>query len=148
MIEKLINIQTDLKNHQHFLQIYQTPKHHHLLHIEVISSEKRSIPPSTKSDHPRSSSIDKPKQYPASSHNILNKYEKPKDPHRSTPSNIFDNDRRSFHQNEQRLRHEKEVFERKQYVQHQEEEKIKEQQRRLAEERERMRREFESKFFF
>jgi len=71
-----------------------------------------------------------------------------KDPHRSTPLNTFDNDRRSFHQNEQRLRHEKEVFERKQYVQHQEEEKIKEQQRRLAEERERMRREFESKSFF
>jgi hypothetical protein len=36
---------------------------------------------------------------------------------------------------------------RKQFVQQQEEEKIKEQQRRLAEERERMRREFESKFF-
>jgi len=35
MIEKLINIQVDLKNLQHILQIYQNPKHHHL-HNEVI----------------------------------------------------------------------------------------------------------------
>jgi hypothetical protein len=111
------------------------------------SSEKRSIPPSTKSDHPRSSSIDKTKQH-ASTHIISNKYEKAKDTHRPIPSNAFENDRRSIYQNEQRLRQEKEMLVRKQYVQQQEEEKIKDQQRRLAEERERMRREFESKFFF
>jgi hypothetical protein len=49
-----------------------------------------------------------------------------------------------FH-SEQRLRQEKEMLERKQLVQQQEEEKIKEQQRRLAEERERVKREFESR---
>ncbi|CAF4637805.1 unnamed protein product, partial [Rotaria magnacalcarata] len=49
----------------------------------------------------------------------------------------------STYQNEERLRHEKEILVRKQYVQQQEEENIKEQQRRLAEERARMRREFE-----
>ena len=71
-----------------------------------------------------------------------------KDTHRSTSSNSYDGDRRSTHQNEQRLRHEKEILVHKQLVQQQEEEKIKEQQRRLAEERERVRREFECKSFF
>lgn len=47
--------------------------------------------------------------------------------------------------NEQRLRQEKALFERKQLAQQHEEEKIKEQQRRLAEERERVKHEFESK---
>ncbi|CAF4655738.1 unnamed protein product [Rotaria sp. Silwood1] len=112
------------------------------------SSEKHYIPSTTKPDHHRSSSIDKSKQH-TSSYMISNKYDKPKEPYlkdttyHSTSSKTFDTDRRSTYQNEERLRHEKELLVRKQYVQHQEEENIKEQQRRLADERARMRREFE-----
>lgn len=130
------------------------------------SNERRSSSSSTKLDRHRSSSREESKQN-ISSHPPSNKYDKPKetfvnhsfllketllrrfrfqakDPHRT---NTFDNDRHSTYQNDQRLRHEKEAFERKQYVQNQEEEKIKEQQRRLAAEREQVRVELESKLF-
>ncbi|CAF1052738.1 unnamed protein product [Adineta ricciae] len=111
------------------------------------SNEKRLTSTSTKPDYHHSLSGDKSKPR-TTSHSTTNKYDKSKDSfskdtHRSASSNSYDSDRRSTHQNEQRLRHEKEILVHKQLVQQQEEEKIKEQQRRLAEERERVRREFE-----